>query len=101
MADYKARLEATGEVFTVESNELVLDAAIRQGVKIPFSCRNGTCRTCIYTVGSGTVVQEDPDLCLISPAELAAGRRLLCMSTLRSDCVLVKASSKLSRVAEG
>ncbi len=36
-----------GRMFEVAPGETVLEAATRSGVDIPFSCRSGTCRTCL------------------------------------------------------
>ncbi|WP_171628331.1 2Fe-2S iron-sulfur cluster-binding protein [Paenibacillus plantarum] len=89
--------EGNEHVFEVEDKELILDAAIRQQVPIPYTCRNGTCRTCLYQVVEGTVIQEDADICMISEQELEAGRRLLCMSTLQGDAVIEKVVRKRRR----
>jgi hypothetical protein len=40
--------------FDAEAPDTVLQAAERAGVRLPSSCRNGTCRTCICQ-SSGTV----------------------------------------------
>ncbi len=88
MADFKVKLLSSGQAFEVRPHEMILDAAIRQGIEIVYTCRNGTCRTCISEVVEGSVVQEEPELCLISEKELAMNKRLLCMSTLSSDAVI-------------
>src|SRR5262245_54234835 len=36
-----------GKVYDREENETVLDALLRQGVDISYSCRRGTCFTCL------------------------------------------------------
>jgi ferredoxin len=38
-----------------QAPETVLQAADRAGIRLPSSCRNGTCRTCICLSTSGTV----------------------------------------------
>lgn len=38
-----------------KEGETVLDAFIRQGITVPFSCRNGTCLTCILKAGEGSI----------------------------------------------
>ena len=76
-----------GDAFDVEPDEIVLDAAIRQGVPIPYSCRSGTCRTCLSKVLSGRIEHEEEyaDDLMISPAEVAVGFRLLCSSLALED----------------
>jgi ferredoxin len=76
--------------FEVAPGEVVLDAAIRAGAPIPYSCRGGTCRTCISRVISGCV-EHDPDYAddlLIDADEIADGYRLLCSALVYADSVL-------------
>ena len=94
---HKLKLLPNETTFEVEADEFVLDAALRQGVSIPYSCRSGTCRSCIYQIIAGEVVQHDIDSCLITLQELAQGRRLLCLSKLGSDAV---AERKIKRRAQ-
>jgi ferredoxin len=46
---------ATQQRFTGHADETVLAAALRAGVPLAVSCRNGTCRTCIARLVSGEV----------------------------------------------
>jgi ferredoxin len=80
-----AASESTRQSFIVSPDELILEAAIKQGIAIPYSCRNGTCRTCISRIIAGDVIQLDAELCRILPQELDNNLRLLCMSVLKSD----------------
>ena len=76
--------------FEVAPGEVVLDAAIRAGAPVPYSCRGGTCRTCISRVISGCV-EHDPDYAdelLIDADEVADGYRLLCSALVYADSVL-------------
>jgi len=98
MAERRVTL-TTGETFGVRDGELILDAALRQGVAVAHSCRNGTCRTCLFQVQAGDVRQEDRDVCMITEQELEAGRRLLCMSTLHADAVLEKVPPRRRKAA--
>ncbi len=78
---------ADGQSFEVEPGEIVLDAAMRQGVAIPFSCRSGTCRTCLSKVLSGRIEHEEEyaDDLMIGPGEVAEGFRLVCSSLAFED----------------
>jgi ferredoxin len=81
---------ADGGSFEVEPGEIVLDAAIRAGAAIPYSCRSGTCRTCISRVLSGRI-EHDPDYAdalLIDADEVADGYRLLCSAFAYTDSAL-------------
>jgi ferredoxin len=90
MPDYTVKLLSSNQSFQVRPNEIILDAAIRQGIQVMYTCRSGTCRTCLFEAKEGVVQQEDLDYCLITDQELAAGKRLICMSTCLSDAVLEK-----------
>ncbi len=85
---FKVRIEPSGHEFTVAEKETVLDAALRQGYTLPYSCRNGSCGTCKGKLRSGEVdygVYEDKAL---SAAERAAGFALFCQAIPRSDLVI-------------
>lgn len=41
--------------FQVRDGETVLTASLRAGVTLPFSCRGGTCQTCMHRAVEGTV----------------------------------------------
>ena len=79
-----------GASFEVDEGEIVLDAAMRQGVAIPYSCRSGTCRTCLSRVVSGRIDHEAEyaDELTIGEAEVAQGFRLLCSSLAYADSVI-------------
>lgn len=86
---YTATLAGTGITFEVNENEPVLDAAIRAGLPVPYSCRQGTCRTCYSHVSEGdSFVDADPDDVFIDEDEIEDGWRLLCVTLCRSDIVL-------------
>lgn len=76
--------------FDVVPGETVLTAALRAEINIPYSCRSGTCRTCISRVVSGHV-EHDPDYAdelFIDDDEVAAGYRLLCSSLAHAESVI-------------
>ena len=41
--------------FQAEADETILDAALRQGLLMPYGCRDGVCGTCRGRVLSGIV----------------------------------------------
>ncbi len=87
VVDYAAGFEAT---FDVAPGETVLAAALRAGVDVPYSCRGGTCRTCMSRVVAGHI-EHDPDYAdelLIDDDEVEAGYRLLCSSLALADSVI-------------
>lgn len=40
---YTVTIEPTGEQIEVEQDQTILQAALRQGVWLPFACGHGTC----------------------------------------------------------
>ncbi|MES2263068.1 MAG: 2Fe-2S iron-sulfur cluster-binding protein [Pseudomonadota bacterium] len=74
----------------------VLLAAQDAGVKLPSSCRNGTCRTCIcqMTAGSVRYLIEWPGL---SADEKREGLILPCVAVAQSDLdLLVPAARRIA-----
>jgi ferredoxin len=65
----------------------VLRAAEAAGIDLPSSCRNGTCRTCLCRLQSGSVryLVEWPGL---SPDEKRDGYILPCVAVALTDLVL-------------
>lgn len=66
-------------------DETLLDAGLRQGLDLPYECRNGGCGVCKCTILHG---QVDPGLyqpSALSAAERAAGKVLLCCATALED----------------
>jgi len=50
---HEVRLEPSGHTFTVEAGETILAAALRQGIGLPYGCRNGACGACKGVLRSG------------------------------------------------
>ena len=60
----------SGHEFTVQAGESVLDAALRQGVTLPYGCRNGTCGSCKGKVVAGQVEYGDSPPVALSDEEI-------------------------------
>ena len=89
---YQVHLVRSNETFTVEDDETILEAAESAGLALAFSCRSGTCRSCITRVISGCA-EHDPeyaDELSIDGGELEDGYRLLCSALACSDVELDK-----------
>ncbi len=84
---FTARLEPTGEQFDAWPDRSLLQSAEEGQVTWPSSCRNGTCRTCIGVLVSGTVsyMVEWPGL---STEEKVDGCVLPCVAHPTSDVLL-------------
>lgn len=80
-------LQPSGWQFDARDDQTVLQAALAAGIRLPNSCRNGTCRTCRCRLLSGEAVHtiEWPGL---SREEKAEGWVLPCVALAASDVVL-------------
>ena len=72
-------------ILTVREGESVLDAGLRQGVALPFDCRNGGCGECKASLLHGSVDYGAFQPEALTQGERAAGKVLLCCATPRSD----------------
>ncbi|WP_423188016.1 2Fe-2S iron-sulfur cluster-binding protein [Alishewanella sp. d11] len=46
--------------FTVENNETILQAALRQGIDFPYRCQQGVCTSCVCKLRAGSVHYVPP-----------------------------------------
>lgn len=49
------RIEPLGREVVVEDGASLMEAAARAGIRLPSSCRNGTCRACLCRLVTGDV----------------------------------------------
>ena len=56
---YQVELKMSGKTFLVEDDETVLEAALRQGINLPYGCKNGACGSCKGKLLSGKVSHGD------------------------------------------
>ena len=85
---YQITFQPSGQIITAEAGESVLDAALRQGLVIPYSCRGGTCASCSAKLVSGRIGYPDGLPPALSEAEAEAGAALLCQARAQSDLVV-------------
>lgn len=52
---YDIRIAGTGEHFSCEAGQNILDAALKSGIEMPYSCRKGVCGNCAGGIASGSV----------------------------------------------
>jgi len=85
---FKIVIESTQREFSAEANESILSAALRQGVMLSYSCRNGACGTCKGRLVSGQVDYGTYEAKALSDTEKNAGRALFCQAKPLSDLVI-------------
>jgi len=76
---------ATGRTFQARPDETVLAAALRQGIMLPYSCRNGTCASCKCRLVSGSVQYPFNPPAALEEADLAEGAILACQAVATDD----------------
>jgi ring-1,2-phenylacetyl-CoA epoxidase subunit PaaE len=75
--------------FDVLENELILDAALRQNIAIPFSCRSGICGTCVANCSKGNVEMDEKQT-FLSDEALKKSKILLCQSKPLSENLVIE-----------
>lgn len=85
---YQVTIQPSGRTFTVAEGESVLDAALRQGVILPYSCRSGTCATCAAQLVSGEIEYPNGTPPALSEAAATSGQALLCQARPSTDLVI-------------
>ena len=81
-------LQPSGRSFDVARDEPILSAAIRQGIGLPYGCRDGACGSCKCRLLSGRVIHGAHQLKALTAAEEETGLILSCCATPQSDCVV-------------
>lgn len=72
-------------IFPAREGESILDAGLREGVALPFECRNGGCGVCQGHILYGTVDYGVHQPGMLTEAEKRGGKALFCCATPLSD----------------
>ncbi|MEZ5534793.1 MAG: CDP-6-deoxy-delta-3,4-glucoseen reductase [Thiolinea sp.] len=81
-------IQPSGHSFTVDEHENILEAGLRQGIALPYSCRGGSCGSCAVTVKQGEVAYPDGEPMGLAPFDKEQGRAFLCQATALSDLTI-------------
>ncbi len=85
---FKVRIEPSGHELTVEERETILEAALRHGFTLPYSCRNGACGMCKGKIVRGEVDYGTYEEKALTPEERRAGKALFCQARPLGDVVI-------------
>ncbi len=85
---YQVTLKTSGKQFTVNPDENLLEAALRQGVNLPYGCKNGACGSCKGKVLEGQVTHGQHSESALSKTDETAGGVLFCCSHPQSDLLI-------------
>jgi ferredoxin len=90
MAKYKVRLLNTTQKLdtTIEcpDNKFILEAAEDNNIELPYSCRAGSCSTCLGKVTKGTI--DQPDQTFLDDDQMGNGFVLTCVAYPTSDVTI-------------
>src|SRR5688500_5625690 len=84
----KVTVQPSGQHFEVEPGEAVLTAALRQGVMLPYGCKNGACGSCKGKIVAGSVDYGHYHARVLTEAERAHGKALFCQAKPLGDLVI-------------
>jgi CDP-4-dehydro-6-deoxyglucose reductase len=81
-------IKPSGHEFFVESNDTLLEAALRAGVSLNYGCSNGNCGECRARLISGEIKKVHAHDYVLSQAEKDTGVFLLCSCAAVNDVVI-------------
>lgn len=89
---------ADGKTFfiSVNDDELLLDAAVRQGINLPLDCREGVCGTCQGQCETGIYEQDYVDEDALSERDLAERKMLACQTRVMSNAAFYLTITQIS-----
>ena len=85
---YQVTIQPSGHQFTVNSDETILAAALREGVGLAYGCRNGVCGSCKGKLLAGTLDYGIYKETALRPDEKAEGKALFCRAKPLSDLTI-------------
>jgi len=85
---YQVTLKTSGKQFTVNQDETVLEAALRQNINLPYGCKNGACGSCKGKVLEGQVTHGQHSESAMSRADETGGATLFCCAHPQSDLLI-------------
>jgi CDP-4-dehydro-6-deoxyglucose reductase len=97
---FQVKLVKSGKEFSVGESETVLDAALRSGYVIPYSCRTGSCGTCKSRIVSGRIDYGDYEGNVLTEADQSSGMALLCQARPLEDLVVDAREVQVSQEIE-
>ena len=87
-APFTVTIQPSGRTFSTGQDETLLAAGIRQGVGLPYGCKDGACGSCKCQLISGEVRHNNYQPKALTAEELAAGYVLTCCAVAQTDLLL-------------
>jgi ferredoxin len=91
MVNYKVQLLNPAKnldvVIDCPEGKFILEAAEDNNIELPYSCRAGSCSTCLGKVKSGSV--DQPDQTFLDEDQIQSGFVLTCVAYPTSNCTIL------------
>ena len=87
-AGFQITVEPSGRQFVAQGDESILAAGIRQGIGLPYGCKDGACGSCKCRKLSGHVTHGPHQSKALSAEEEIADLVLTCCAVAQSDVML-------------
>lgn len=85
---FQTVIQPSNHQFPIEANETILEAALKHGYVLPYSCRDGVCGACKGKVLQGHVDFGKYQTETLTDAEKSVGMALFCCAKPLSDLVI-------------
>ena len=85
---HSVTIQPGGQSIEVEEGEAILAAALRQGLVLPYGCKNGACGSCKGKILSGNVDYGVYQPKVLTDEEKSLGKALFCQAKPLSDVVI-------------
>ncbi len=84
---FEVVLQKSGQSMMVDKNSTIIDALLMNNKKVPYTCLQGTCGTCITSVLEGEIEHRDS---VLSEEEKLEGQKMcICVSRAKGDRVVL------------
>ena len=84
---FKVQISGKSKTFDVPADKSILDVLLENGIACDFSCKEGTCGSCLVGVSSGEIDHRDS---FLSDAEKADGETMvICVSRAKGDLIVI------------
>lgn len=85
---FQTTIQPSGYQFPIEEHETILQAALKHGYTLPYSCREGACGVCKGKVMEGQVDHGNHLGSALTDMDKAAGMTLFCCARPKSDLLI-------------
>jgi CDP-4-dehydro-6-deoxyglucose reductase len=85
---FTVTVQPSGRNFQVDRDEPILSAAIRQGIGLPYGCKDGACGSCKSRLIEGRVIHGVHQSKALSAEEEAAGLILTCQAAPQTNVTI-------------